>query len=117
MVENQTDKRVKKLRTDNGLEYCNQEFDSFCANEGIARYKIVRLTPQQNGLAERMNKTLMDKVICMIIQSQLPKGLWAKTLLTSCLLVNLSPSVVIDFKTLFKMWFGKPGNYNDLKVF
>ena len=45
------------------------------------------------------------------------KGLWAKTLLTFCLLVNLSPSAVIDFKTPFEMWFGKPGNYNDLKAF
>ncbi|KAH9736687.1 Integrase catalytic domain-containing protein [Citrus sinensis] len=78
----------------------------FCANEGIARHRIVRLTPQQNGLAERMNMTLMDKVRCMMIQSQLPKGLWAETLLTACLLVNLSPSAAIDFKTPLEMWSG-----------
>ena len=60
LVENQSGKKVKKLRTYNGLEFCNQLFDSYCANEGIARHKIVRLTPQQNGLAKRMNTTLMD---------------------------------------------------------
>ncbi|KAH9728046.1 hypothetical protein KPL70_008880 [Citrus sinensis] len=117
LVENQTEKKVKKLRTDNDLEYCNQEFDSFCANEGIARHRTVRLTPQQNGLAERMNRTLMDKVRCMMIQSQLPKGLWAETLLTACILVNLSPSAAIDFKTPLEKWSGKPGNYTELKAF
>ena len=61
LVVNQTGKRVKKLRMvlknglKNGLEYCNQEFDRFCENEGIARHRSVRLTPQQNGLSERMN--------------------------------------------------------------
>lgn len=59
--------KIKKLRTDNGLEYCNQVFDKFCANEGIARHRTVRLTPQQNGLAERMNGTLMNKERCMMI--------------------------------------------------
>ncbi len=43
LVENQTGRKVKKLRTDNGLEFCNQQFDSYYANEGIARHKIVRL--------------------------------------------------------------------------
>ena len=61
MVENQTGKKLKKLRTDSGLEFCNQRFDKYCAEEGVMRHRIVRLTPQQNSLAERMNKTLMEK--------------------------------------------------------
>lgn len=64
-----------------------------------------------------MNMTLMDKVKCMMIQSQLPKGLQADTLLTVYLLMNLSLSVAIDFKTPFELCSGKPGNYNNLKVF
>lgn len=117
LVENQTGKKVKKLRTDNGLEFCNQQFNSYCANEGIARHKTVRLTPQQNGLAERMNRTLMDKVRCMLVQAKLPKGLWAETLLTASYLVNLSPSAALDFKTPFEIWHGKPASYVNLKVF
>ncbi|KAH9800560.1 hypothetical protein KPL71_000707 [Citrus sinensis] len=117
LVENQTGLKVKKLRTDNGLEFCNQEFDSYCADHGIARHRTVRLTPQQNGLAERMNRTLMDRVRSMMIQSQLPKGLWAETLLTASYLVNLSPSAALDFKTPFEKWHGKPADYGSLKVF
>ena len=59
----------------------------------------------------------MNKVRCMMIQSKLPKGLWAETLLTACLLVNLSPSAAIEFKTPYELWSGKPANYNNLKVF
>ncbi|KAH9650187.1 hypothetical protein KPL70_026271 [Citrus sinensis] len=117
LVENQTGKKLKFLRTDNGLEYCNKMFDEFCSKEGIARHRTVRLTPQQNGLAERMNRTLMEKVRCMMIQSELPKGLWGETLLTACVLVNLSPSSALDFKTPYEKWCGKPANYSKLKVF
>ncbi|KAH9660266.1 hypothetical protein KPL70_024153 [Citrus sinensis] len=117
LVENQTGQRLKKLRTDNGLEFCNQPFDSFCAAEGVARHRTVRMTPQQNGLAERMNRTLMDKVRCVLIQSKLPKTLWAETLLTACYLVNLIPSTAINFKTPFEIWYGKPADYGNLKAF
>ncbi|KAH9668238.1 hypothetical protein KPL70_021339 [Citrus sinensis] len=117
LVENQTGKKVKKLRTDNGLEFCNQQFGSYCANEGIMRHRTVKNTPQQNGLAERMNRTLMEKVRCMLIQSRLPKSLWAEVLMTASYLVNLSPSSALDFKTPFEMWHGKPASYEGLRAF
>ena len=56
LVENQTNKKVKVLRIDNGLEFCNEEFEMFCKNQGILRHKTVRNTPKPNGLAERMNR-------------------------------------------------------------
>ena len=73
LVENQTNKRVKVLRKDNGLEFCNEEFEMFCKNQGILRHKIVRNTPQQNSLAGRMNRTLLDRVRCMLYSSSLSK--------------------------------------------
>ena len=99
------------------MEFCNQPFDSFCAAKGIARHRTIRMTPQQNGLAEMMNRTLMDKVRCMLIQSKFPKTLWAETLLTACYLINISPSTAINFKTPFEMWYGRPVDYEILKAF
>nr|GFA95799.1 retrovirus-related Pol polyprotein from transposon TNT 1-94 [Tanacetum cinerariifolium] len=61
LVDNQTGRTVKKLRTDNGIEFCNREFKQLCIESGIARHLTVAGMPQQNGLAERMNRTLMDK--------------------------------------------------------
>ncbi|KAH9687889.1 Integrase catalytic domain-containing protein [Citrus sinensis] len=117
LVENQTGKKLKKLRTDNGLEFCNQKFEKYCAEEGVMRHRIVRLTPQQNGLAEKMNRTLMERVRCMLVQTNLPKSLWAEILLTACYLVNLSPSSAIEFKTPYERWTGQLANYGDLRVF
>ena len=59
----------------------------------------------------------MDKVRCMLIQSYLPKSLWAKTLKTTCYLVNCDPSVALIFKTLFEMWHDRPTSNDNLKVF
>ncbi|KAG8493558.1 hypothetical protein CXB51_011740 [Gossypium anomalum] len=61
MIEKQTGKQIKYLRTDNGLEFCSDEFNKLCKSEGIMRYLTVRHTPQQNGVAERMNRTIMEK--------------------------------------------------------
>ncbi|GJS34884.1 retrovirus-related pol polyprotein from transposon TNT 1-94 [Tanacetum coccineum] len=62
LVENQTGRTVKKLMTDNGLEFYNREFEQLCIESGIDRHLTVVGTPQQNGVAERMNRTLMDKL-------------------------------------------------------
>ena len=117
LVENQTGKKLKKFRIDNGLEFCNQRFDKYCAEEGVMRHITVKLTPQHNGLAERMNRTLVERVRCMLVQTQLPKSLWAEILLTSYYLVNLSPSSAIEFKTPYEKWTRQPTNYGDLRVF
>lgn len=110
-------RRLKKLRTDNGLKFCNQRFDSFCANEGIARHRIVRLTPQHNGLADRMNRTLIGRVKSMLVQSKLSKTLSAETLLAACYIINLRPSTATDFKTFYEKWTGQPENYGNLRAF
>ena len=73
LMENQTERRLKRLRTDNGLEYCNKDFENFCKSKGIARHRTVRNTPQQNGLAERMNRTLIKMVRCMLLNANLFK--------------------------------------------
>ncbi|KAG9441834.1 hypothetical protein H6P81_017688 [Aristolochia fimbriata] len=66
MIEKQTGKQIKRLRTDNGLEFCSGKFNKFCENEGIVRHRTVRHTPQQNGVAERMNITLLERARCML---------------------------------------------------
>ncbi|GJW81785.1 retrotransposon protein, putative, ty1-copia subclass [Tanacetum coccineum] len=117
LVENQTGRTVKKLRTDNGLEFCNREFEQLCIESGIARHLTVAGTPQQNGVAERMNRTLMDKVRCLLIQSGLPKTFWAEATCTAAYLINRSPSTAIEKKTPMEMWSGHPSDYGMLRIF
>ncbi|GJR15633.1 retrovirus-related pol polyprotein from transposon TNT 1-94 [Tanacetum coccineum] len=117
LVENQTGRKLKKLRTDNGLEFCNQEFNNLCKESGIARHLTVAGTPQQNGLAERMNRTLLNKVRCLLIQSGLPDSFWAEATVTAAYLINRSPSTALEKKTPMDLWSGHPANYEMLRIF
>ena len=77
LVENQTEKKIKVLRTDNGGEFCSNEFEEFYKKCGIARQKTNPYTPHQNGVAERMNKTLMERARSMLSGAMLGQEFWA----------------------------------------
>jgi len=117
LLENQTGKKIKRLRTDNGLEFCNHQFDEFCKAEGIARHKTMVNTPQQNGVAERMNNTLLERARCMLSNASFGKEFWAEPISTGCYLVNRSPNTSIECKTPEEVWSGKPADYSNFRVF
>ncbi|KAL0415516.1 UNVERIFIED_CONTAM: Retrovirus-related Pol polyprotein from transposon TNT 1-94 [Sesamum latifolium] len=116
-VENQTGRKLKVLRTDNGLEFCNQNFTELCNEFGIKRHKTNPYTPQQNGVAERMNRTLLNKVRCLLISSGLPKSFWGEALLTAAYLVNRSPSVPLLGKTPECVWSQSDIDLSSLRIF
>ncbi|GKV31446.1 hypothetical protein SLEP1_g40131 [Rubroshorea leprosula] len=99
-----TGKQIKRLRTDNGLEYYSGEFDTFCKNNGIVRHCTVKMTPQQNGVAERMNRTLLERAQCMLSNAGLSKDFWAEAVNHASYLVNRSPSTTIGLKTAEELW-------------
>jgi transposase InsO family protein len=88
--EKQTGCFVKVLCTDNGLEFCNQDVDGFLRGRGIEHQKSVRYTPQQNGRAERVQRTLMEKARLMMSEVQAPKDLWGEALMTANAVRNIS---------------------------
>jgi transposase InsO family protein len=88
VVENQTKKRIKVLRNDNGSEFCGKEFDQLCKQCGITQQNTTPYTPQQNGVIERMNRTLMDKARSILSDVGLEQELWAEAVETASYLVN-----------------------------
>ncbi|KAH9670481.1 hypothetical protein KPL70_017006 [Citrus sinensis] len=84
---------------------------------GITRHKTVRFTPQQNGLAERMNRTLIDKARYLFLNSKLPRSFWAEAVTIACYLVNMSPSAALKFKTPEEVWTGVSANYKHMRIF
>ena len=70
-VENQLDKRIKVLRTDRGREYLSKQFEELCTKKGIIRQLTTLYTPQQNGVAERRNRTLLDMTRSMMAHENL----------------------------------------------
>nr|GEU39227.1 putative polyprotein [Tanacetum cinerariifolium] len=117
LIENQTRRKIKRLRTDNGLEFCSREFNDFCRDEGIARHYTVRYTRQQNRVAERMNRTLLERTRCLLLNAGLDRSFWVEALNTACYLINGSPATAIDCKTSIEVWSGKPADYSKLRVF
>ena len=116
-VEHESRKKIECLRTNNGGEYTSEEFDNFCQQEGIKRQFMVAYTPQQNGVAERMNITLLEKTRAMLKTIDLAKSFWAEAINTACYVINRSPSTTINLKTPIEMWTGKPVDYSRLHVF
>ena len=70
-----------------------------------------------NGVAERMNRTIVEKVKSMLSQAKLPKSFWAKAVRTATYFINLSPSRPLNEKLSNEVWFGKKAFYGHLKVF
>ncbi|GJW76791.1 retrovirus-related pol polyprotein from transposon TNT 1-94 [Tanacetum coccineum] len=99
LIKNETKRKIKRLRTDNGFEFYLREFNDFCRDEGIVRHYTVRYTPQQNGVAEPMNKTLLERTRCLLLNDGLDRSFWAEALNTTCYLINWSPATAIDCKT------------------
>ena len=73
--------------------------------------------PQQNGVAERMNRTIQEKVRSMLSNASLPNGFWAEALATAIHLINRSPNKTLDYKVSEEVWSGKPPSYKHLRVF
>ena len=87
-VENQKDKRIKVLRSDRDGEYFPQEFTNYCEENGLIHQRSTPYTPQQNGLAERKNRTLVDILNAMIISARLSVNLLGEALLIACHMHN-----------------------------
>ena len=117
MSEKQTGKQIKRFRTDNGMEFWESEFDEFCKNEGIVQYHTVKMTPQQNGVAERMNRILLERIRCMIFNAGLTKNFWIEAISMASYIVNHALSAAIKFKTPKKVWSGTLADYFDFKIF
>ncbi|GJW58886.1 putative ribonuclease H-like domain-containing protein, partial [Tanacetum coccineum] len=87
-IENLVDHKVKVIRYDNGTEFKNREMNQFCKMKGILRQFSVARTPQQNRVAERRNRTLIEVSRTMLADSMLPTTFWAKAVNTACYIQN-----------------------------
>ena len=116
LVEKSSGYKVKKLRTDNGGEYTSTEFESYLKKDGIEHQYTIPKTPEQNGVSQRMNRTLVETVRSMFADSRLPHRFWAEALSTAAYLINRSPMRTLDGKTPFQAKYGKKPNVNHLRV-
>nr|GFB25063.1 retrovirus-related Pol polyprotein from transposon TNT 1-94 [Tanacetum cinerariifolium] len=114
-VELQLEKKIKALRSDRGGEYLSQEFKDYLSKNGIVQHLTSPYTPQQNGVSERRNRTLLDMVRSMFNLTTLPLSFWDYALESAVRILNMVPTKKFD-KTPYEIWHGKAPNLSYLKV-
>jgi len=103
---------------DNGTEYVNHDVQQFFKEKGIQFELTIPRTPELDGVAERMNRTLRNKSRCMLLESKLSKSFWFEAVLTAAYLINSSPTrALVDGKDPAEKWSGKCPDLSNLRVF
>ncbi|GBN82325.1 Retrovirus-related Pol polyprotein from transposon TNT 1-94 [Araneus ventricosus] len=114
--ENLTDKRIKKLRTDNGLEFVNEQLDTYLDNSGIFHEKTIPYNSESNGKAERANRILLERARSLLYESELTLKFWAEAINFSTQVSNVTPRKGKE-KIPLETWIGKKPKLNYLKKF
>ena len=115
-AENESGKHIQRLRSDNGGEYTSHEFRDFLAEHGIHHEMPPPYSPQANGVAERINRTIVEGLISLLNQAQAPKALWAEALLAFVFVKNRSPHAALAGGVPLAVWRGKPVRVDMLRV-
>lgn len=105
LAQNQIERTIKRVRTDNGGEYIGHEFQSILAHNGIIHETTNPHSPQQNGVAERKNRTLIETARCLLFESGIPLKLWPEAIRHANYLTNVLPSNALDGQTPIQVIF------------
>ncbi|GJZ39769.1 zinc finger, CCHC-type containing protein [Tanacetum coccineum] len=116
-VEMETEHKVKALRTDRGGEFNSHAFVKFCQKEGIQRQTTAPYTPQQNGVVERRNRTVVEMTRSLLKGMNLPDSLWAEAVRHAVYLLNRLPTKAVKDITPYEGWKKRKPNLEYLKIF
>uniref|UniRef100_A0A1Y1MQF0 Endonuclease n=2 Tax=Photinus pyralis TaxID=7054 RepID=A0A1Y1MQF0_PHOPY len=108
---------MSKLRCDNGGEYVSRNFKNFCRENGVVLDYTIPYTPQQNGKAERKNRTLVERARAIIDESGVSKEFWSEAILYSNYVINRGPTDVLDNITPSEIWYGERPDVGNLRIF
>lgn len=117
MIETQFEQKIKRVRTDNGVEFQSNLMMSYYDTHGIVLETSCTDTPQQNVIVERKHRHILEMARALRFESGLPIEFWGECILTSVYLINRLPSPVIGNKTPYEILMGKLPFYSHIKVF
>lgn len=116
MAEAHFNLKISRFRCDNGREYISRETRQHFEDCGIQFEFTIRYTPQQNGVAERMNR-IIERARCMILNSKMSKTFWSEAVITAVYLINRCPINAVKDKLPAELWYGEKFNLRKLRVF
>jgi hypothetical protein len=114
-VELESGNRLKAFRSDRGGEFNSGAFSSFCHEHGIKRNTTTPYTPQQNGVVERRNQTVVEMAWCLLKSMHVPAQFWGEAVQVAVYL--LTPTKCLDDRTPYEMWYGRKPVVKHLRTF
>ena len=117
MVENETKLKIKTLRLDNGGELTSNKLWSYCEEQGIKRNFLAARTPQQNGVAERKNRTVEEMAQTMLNDSKFNDIFWVQAMHTTIHILNILFIKNKSDQTPYGLWKGRPTNVKHFRIF
>lgn len=101
-VEVEKGKKIKSFRTDRGGEFVSTAFKEFCEKEGLKRFLTAPYSPQQNGVVERRNQTVVEMARCMLKSKEMPAKFWGEAVKTAVYILNRSPTKAVETGTPYQ---------------
>jgi hypothetical protein len=117
LAVNQCGHSVRRFRSDHGGEFVGKDFLAFLASRGTVNEFSAPYTPEQNGVAERKNRTLSEMARCMLLAAGLPRSFWAEAISLACYISNRLPTTAVPGVTPEEAWSGKKPDLAHLKIF
>ncbi|MBW0536234.1 hypothetical protein O181_075949 [Austropuccinia psidii MF-1] len=116
-MENKQDRKIKKLISDKGGEFQNNDFKNLSEKDGFTHIFAPTETPEHNSYAERANHTILEKAQCLLNGSNLPRSYWAEAINTATFISNLLPTPSRNNQSPHAIWMKKTANLQNLRVF
>ena len=116
-AEAKSGKKLRVLRTDRGGEFTSVEFATYCADKGVGQHHTTPYSPEQNGVVERRNQTVVGMARSMMKAKGMPTRFWGEAVTTAVFILNRAPTKALKGKTPFKAWHGRKLNVSFLKTF
>ncbi|CDR39882.1 hypothetical protein NBRC10512_000405 [Rhodotorula toruloides] len=116
VVENESGRRIQRFRSDNGGEYMSRAFDDLLAEHGITRELPPPYSPQSNGVAERVNRSIVEGIVSLLAQAGAPKTLWAEALQAFVFVKNRSPHAALAGNVPLAVWQNRPVRVDMLRT-
>lgn len=116
-VEVETGRKLRALRTDRGGEFTSVTFGDYCAEKGVQRQLTAPYSPQQNGVVERKNQSVMSMARCLLKAKAMPSTFWGEAVCTAVFILNRSPTKALQGKTPYEVWHGKKPAVHFMRTF
>jgi transposase InsO family protein len=113
----ETGRKLKTLRTDRGGEFTSVEFGHYCVKRGVEHQLTAPYSPQQNGVVERCNQSIIDMVRCLLKTKALPSYFWGEAVATAVHILNRAPMRALDGKMPYEAWHGAVPTVHYMRTF